>query len=239
MTGIAWPTVLKPKDFGYYLIEADTSGGTAQGGGEQVIFSPGPRWGAAMTLIIRNAEELRAARALATRLKGRAIPAQLPNFDGKRLSWPIQVHEGPVSGSSVSTGVVLKPNVTRNKALDGTIYADPEIPTASEISWTVTVDSAARATTMAVSVDQGAPLLAGQQFGIGERLYQIGTATPVAFPITNITFTPPLRAAAVATTPLKFTRPICLMRCLNLNEELRKLELLTFATLNLEFAEYL
>lgn len=239
MTGVAWSSALKPRDFGYHLIETDVSGGAALAGGEQFVFSPGPRWGASMTLLIQNKEMVLAVRSLRAQLKGRAVPVQLPNFDGKRLSWPVQIHETSVSGSGVSTGVVLTPRVTRNRALDGTIYADPEIPTASEILATVNTNAALRATTLLINKTQGEALIAGQQFGIGERLYEIATITGVAGAVTTVTLTPPLRAAAVATTVVKFTRPICLMRCLNLNEELRKLELMRFATLNLEFAEYL
>lgn len=238
MTTFAWPDVLQPRDFGFYFLDADTSGGVALGGGEQVVFSPGPRWGAAMTVDIRNNDQVRAARGLRTNLRGRANPVALPNFDGQRLSWPIQVFGGK------STGVVLHPGVTRDKTLDGTAYEQPAIPTESEIVATLYADAALRATTADIHVTQGAAPKRGQQFGIGARLYEIGSVGPVAGPtppplVYTVTFWPPLRAAADEDDVVKFTRPTCLMRCMNLNEELRKLEMLRFATLNLEFVEYL
>lgn len=237
MTGIAWPSVLKPQDFGYYPINPDISGGVAPDGSEQVVASPGPRWGAAMTLPVTNKDKVLAVRALRTQLKGRAIPVQLPNFDGKRLSWPEQTFNGN------RTGVILTPGVTRNKALDGTVYEDPEIPDESEIVAELIDPAALRATTITVAVSQGAALVAGQQFGIGEHLYEIGTLTldlsvgEVAH--YTINFAPPVRVFAGASTPVLFTRPYCLMRCMNLNDEMRKLEGLRFATLNLEFSEYI
>lgn len=237
MTGIAWPSVLKPQDFGYYPINPDVSGGVAPDGSEQVVASPGPRWGASMTLPVTNKDKVLAVRALRTQLKGRAIPVQLPNFDGKRLSWPQQTFNGNL------TGVILKPSITRNPQLDGSIYEDPEIPDESEIVAIVDDPAAVRATTIHVGVSQGGSILAGQQFGIGERLYEIATASgfgpgdPVAH--WTLTFQPPLRAALAGGESVLFTRPYCLMRCLNLNDEMRKLEGLRFATLNLEFSEYI
>lgn len=240
MTTFPWPAALKPRDFGYFFLDADQSGGTALGGGEQVVFSPGPRWGAAMTLPVRNKEQLLAIRALRVNLRGRANPIALPNFDGKRLSWPQRF-----TASFEPTGFILKPNNTRDRSLDGTIYEAPEIPDESEISAETVGISAARATTISIRVTQGEPMLAGQQFGIAGRLYEIGSlelgegAGGEGNPYYNVTFLPPMRSAIAAGTTVKFTRPTCLMRCVNLNDELTKLEALTFATLNLEFVEYL
>jgi hypothetical protein len=112
-------------------------------------------------------------------------------------------------------------------------------PGESEILATLAANAALHATTVVVSVSQ---VLPGQQFGIADRLYQIGTVTAGAIVSGvrqhTLTFWPPLRAAATAGAVVQFTRPYCLMRCLNLNAEFRQLELLRFATLNLEFAEY-
>lgn len=246
MTTFSWPAILKPRDFGYFFLDADQSGGAALGGGEQIVFSPGPRWGAAMTLDLRlrESDELLALRALRTNLKGRANPVALPNFDGQRLSWPEEL-----TADGNPTGVILHPGVTRDKALDGTLYADPEIPTESEIAATVKTDAALRATTVAIDISQGGLILAGQQFGtLDKRLYEIGTIVSRVGTVTTVTIMPPLRAASAGETvlggpgsgdQLSFTRPTCLMRCMNLNDELRKLEVLRFATLNLEFVEYL
>lgn len=233
MTTFPWPAELKPRDFGYFFLDVDQSGGAALGGGEQVVFSPGPRWGAAMTLPIRNKEQLLAARALRTNLQGRSNSIALPNFDGKRVSWPQRFTAG-----GKPTGVIATPNVTRNRQLDGTAYEDPEIPAESEIEAEVVGITAARATTISIAVTQGEDPLAGQQFGIAGRLYEMGSVVAVSNHF-NVTFLPPLRGAVADGTTVKFTRPTNLMRCVNLNEELTKLEAMVFATLNLEFVEYL
>lgn len=237
ITPVNWPSILRPQDFGYYPVNFDVSGGAAADGSEQVVASAGPSWRASMTLPVMSDPEVLALRALRTKTKGRAIPVRLPNFDGRRLSWPQQFVDGD------ATGLILYPGVTRNKALDGTIYEDPEIPDESEIVATVDDPAAIGATTIAVGVSQGSALVAGQQFGIGGRLYEIGSLTldlsegEVAH--YTINFSPPLRLAAEADDVVKFTRPFCLMRIVNLNEEMKKLEFMRFATLNLEFQEYI
>lgn len=239
ITPIDWPDVLRPRDFGFFLQNFDVSGGAAPDGTEQFVSSAGPRWGAAMTLDINTTEKVLAVRALRVNTKGRAIPVKLPNFDGRRVSWPVQTF------NSNSTGVVLSPNKTRNKNLDGTDFEDPEIPDESEIEAVVTDIALLRATSMTITVSQGGAILAGQQFGIGTRLYEIGTVQPDGAPggtgagDYDVTFLPPLRAGVSAGATVLFTRPTCQMRIMNLNDELRKLDTLRFATLNLEFSEYI
>lgn len=228
MPAFAWPDDLKPTAFGYHHIDADMSGGAAMGGGEQFVFSPGPRWGASVTLQIRNSTEVLAIRALRAQLRGRANFVNLPNFDGKRLSWPINDH-----------GIVLTPRVTRNTSLDGTAYEDPEIPDDSEIEAELFADADARAVSVRIRVLQGGQIKAGQQFGIAARLYEIAEITDISGLTSTCSIWPPLRQAWDALTVVKFTRPVCAMRCMNLNEELTKLEMLRFATLNLQFQEYL
>ena len=233
MVNITWPDKLKPASFGYYHIDADTSGGVSLGGAEQVVVSPGPRWGASMSLPIFDIEGVLEMRALRSQLKGRANPAILPNFDGQRLSWPVDA----------ATSLVLTPRVAHELAgtlgLEGTPYAGPEIPAAAQINATMAA-ATLRATTVAITLTQGGPILAGQQFGIGfQRLYEIGKIVSVVGAVTTVNIWPPLRAAATAGTVVQFMRPKCLMRCLNLDDETRQLELLRFATLNLDFVEYL
>lgn len=234
-TPVDWPTILKPTDFGYSLVDVDVSGGQAIGSGEQFIASAGPRWSASMTLAIRNDEQALALRALSVQLKGRAVPVKLPNFDGRRLSWPPYL-----TSDGKPTGVLLHPGNTRNPILDDTVYEDPPIPASSEIIAAVNVNAALRATSVAIKVTQGGDIVPGQQFGIGDCLYEIGTvlATIGPPPVYTCTILPPLRAAAASLTPVKFTRPYALMRCMNLAEEFRRLDLLRFANLTLEFAEF-
>lgn len=237
ITPIDWPPLLRPTDFGYHPVNFDVSGGAAPDGSEQIVASPSPSWRASMTLSVQRKEEVLALRALRTQTKGRAIPVLLPNFDGQRLSWPPQMFNG------APTGIVLSPDAARDPRLDGTAYADPEIPDESEIVAKLDADAALRATTIAIVVSQGGEILPGQQFGIAQRLHELGTVvtgdTDGDGTHYTVTFQPPLRAAASDGDDVLFTRPLCLMRCLNLNDEMKKLELLRFATLNLEFAEYI
>lgn len=232
MASIAWPSVLKPSAFGFSYLDFDRSGGTGLGGGEQFVFSPGARWGASMRLPIRNKDQVLAVRALRSQLQGKANAAILPNFDGQRLSWPVEA----------ATGRILTPRVAQylegTLGLDGTIYAPAAIPAAAQINATVQTTAAINATSIIISMTQGGPILAGQQFGIGQRLYEIATVDLVAGANTTVTFKPPLRAAATAGTAVLFTRPFCLMRCLNLDEQTKSLDLLRFAELDLDFVEY-
>jgi hypothetical protein len=228
MTGLAWPTILQPSDFGFALADVDTSGGLAVGGGEQFVVSAGPRWTASMTLRIRNSDQVLALRALRSGLHGRAVAVQLPNFDDMRLPWPVS----PIYGR-------LSPYYTRDRGLDGTAYEEPAIPTESAITATVNADALIRATTLAINKTQGGTIRAGHQFGIGERLYEIISVVSTVGAVTTVTISPPLRAAHAAGITVKFTNAICLMRCLNLNDQSRLLVGRKFATLGLEFLEYI
>lgn len=233
MVNVAWPASLKPSDFGFFHMESDTSGGRSMSGGEQFIASPGARWGATMRLPIRGDADVLTVRALRSKLQGRANPAVLPNFDGKRLSWPVEA----------ATSRVLTPRIAQQLegtyGLDGTPYAGLEIPTAAQINATMAA-AEVRATQVAITLTQGEPLKEGQQFGIAsQRLYEISEIVSVVGAVTTVKIWPPLRAAATAGTVVQFTRAWCLMRCENLSDELRALEALRFATLNLQFVEYL
>ena len=233
MANVAWPAALKPSDFGFFHMESDTSGGRSMGGGEQFIASPGPRWGASMTLPIRGDADVLTVRALRSKLQGRANPAILPNFDGRRLSLPIEA----------GTSRVLTPKVAHQLAgtygLDGTPYAGPVIPAAAQINATMAA-AAVRATQVAITLTQGGALKEGQQFGIAsQRLYEISEIVSVVGAVTTVKIWPPLRAAATAGTVVQFSRAWCLMRCMNMSDQLGALEMLRFATLNLQFVEYL
>jgi hypothetical protein len=233
MAIVAWPDVLRPTSFGYYHLDSDVSGGRSVGGGEQFIASPGPRWGASMALPIHYDEQVLAVRALRSKLQGRANPVVLPNFDGRRVSWPVEA----------GTGRVLTPRTASQLVgtygLEGTAYAGAEIPPAAEINATVQTSVALRAVQMVINVAQGGPIKEGQQFGFAARLHEISEIVSLAGTVATVKFWPPLRNAAPAGTILEFTRPKCLMRCVNMGEELGALEMLRWADLNLQFVEYL
>lgn len=229
ITPIDWPAVLKPQSFGYFPIHFDISGGAAPDGTEQFVSSPGPSWGASMILLVRSNAELLALRALRMQTRGRAIPVNLPNFDGQRLSWPLHPQ----------TGEARHPGRTRDRRLDGTPFENPEIPAESEIIAELSASAALRATTIGINITQGGALVPGQQFQLGASFCEIATIASVAGSITTVTFQPPLRASASAGDAIIFTTPTHPMRIMNLNEAFREVELLRFVPpLSLEFAEF-
>jgi hypothetical protein len=214
-------------------MDADVSGGASLGGAEQFVASAGSRWGASMTLPIFDNEGVLAMRALRSKLDGRANPVVLPNFDAQRQSWPIEAE----------TGRVLTPRVAHwldgTRGLDGTPYAGEEIPDRAQIAGTVTSTAALGATQVSITMTLGGPLKEGQQFGVfGLRIHEISEIVSVSGAVTVVQFRPRFRSVVAAGTAINFTRPRCLMRCLNLNDESRRLELMRFATLDLEFVEY-
>jgi hypothetical protein len=241
MTNVPWPADLKPSDFGYSYQSFDVSGGMTLAGNEQFVASPGPRWGASMVVPIRSYAHVLSVRTLRSQLQGRTNPVLLPNFDQVRVSWPVEA----------ATGRILTPRVARRidgtYALDNTSYAGPAIPTTAQIVAKVHPAALVRATQLTIRVSKGGPVLAGQQFGItsgggANRLYEIASVdtTTVVGADTDytITFKPPLRAAAADNATVSFTQPVCLMRCMNLDEQTRMFSGLRFATLSLEFMEY-
>lgn len=233
MSDYAWPSDLKPISWGFWPENADRSGGVTMAGGEQVVTSPGGRWRASGLFAVRTKAQVLALRALALNAQGRANNILVPGFDGRRLSWPLEAYNGEL------TGRILTPGVTRRRQLDGTIYEDPEIPAASAIHATVNTNAAIRATTLLINRTQGAAFVAGQFFGIGTRLYGIASIAGVAGAVTTCVIWPPLRAAATATTPVLFTRPVCVMRLADPQGLLKELQLLSFADLQVEFVEVL
>lgn len=227
MTNYAWPSGLKPRDFGFWPENMDRSGGPSMAGGEQVVSSPGGRWRAAGMFSVRNDDQVLALRALALKLKGRANNILVPAFDGRRVSWPVDA----------DTGVVLHPGNTRHKRLDGTQFEDPEIPAASEIIATVSAVAGVRATTLSITKTQGGAFREGQFFGLGSRLYGIETILDVAGSVTTCTIWPPLRVSASAGDSVLVTRPACIMRLADPTGLLKELQLLRFADLQVEFVE--
>lgn len=233
MADVAW-ALPNPRSGGFWLENPSRSGGVAFNGSEQNVFSLAMRWRARWTVSIRTKAEVLAARAMFAQLQGKAGTLLVPFFDGKRASWPI---EFVVAGS---TGVVLSPGVTRRRELDGTIFEDPEIPTASEIISTVSSNAANRATTIDVEFEQGGPPVAGQYFGLGgNRGYLIHTVTgPASGDVYTLSFFPPLRAAVLSGATVNWTRPVCVMRQTTDDQGIGELEGLRFADLTIDLVEY-
>ena len=169
MVNVPWPAKLQPQSFHYFHIDADVSGGASLGGNEQFVASPGSRWGAVHELPIFDNEGVLAMRALRTQFEGGANPVILPNFDGQRQCWPVEP----------GTDRVLTPRVAhwlrrhtrpRRHGLCRRGHTDR-----AEITGTVTTAAALDATQIVITMTQGGPIKAGQQFGYSALvLYEIG-----------------------------------------------------------------
>lgn len=218
--------MLRPTSGGFWLENPSRSGGVALNGSEQTIVSPAARWRAAWIVPITEDDQVLAARAFADALAGKANAALVPTFDGLRLSWPVDGY-----------GRVLHPGTTRRRQLDGTAFADPAIPAASEILATVNANAGLNATQIAINVTQGEPLKAGQFFGIGERLHRIKALVGAAGTVQSVAIVPPLRAAAPAGTVVRITRPVCRMKQVADDGGIGTLDMLRFADVTLEFRE--
>lgn len=79
-------------------------------------------------------------------------------------------------------------------------------------SVTLTGAVSVRAVSANVAINYGGPLLPGQHFTIGERLYRLRTVVYTTETTAAITFRPPLREAASEGTFLDFDEPRCRMR---------------------------
>jgi hypothetical protein len=79
---------------------------------------------------------------------------------------------------------------------------------------------------------------AGTQFGAAsQRIYEIEESYLVGA-VRHLKIWPPLRRAVAIGNVLQFTNAVCLMRCMNMSEQLQALTDLRFTTLELEFEEY-
>jgi hypothetical protein len=123
MVNVAWPAIFSPTHFHLYHIDQDRSGGVSLGGGEQIVASPGARWGAKMTLLIWNTEQLLAIRAFRSALKGRVNPVLLPSFDRHHLPIPNPVATFQAAFAIGSTTVTATFTSGGVDEFAGTIFA--------------------------------------------------------------------------------------------------------------------
>lgn len=178
--------------------------------------------------MVRTEEHVRLARWMFASLQGRANSVWLPAFEWGRLPWPVDAY-----------GRTLSPSFTRNPKLDGTIYEDPAVPTESAVNATVQTTAALRATQIAINFTQGGPLLHGHFFGIGERLHVVTDVVSQVGSVQTVTFWPPLRAQATATTAVRVTDPVCKMRLTSDDQSLKGLGPIPVADVPLQWREVL
>lgn len=226
MADVTW-FLPKPSSGGYWLENPARSGGISFAGSEQTVVSMAQRWKCQWNISIRNTAQMLEARAFFGLANGRAGNILVPDFNAKGANWPLDAY-----------GRMLVPSRVRRRDLDGTIYADPEIPTASAIVARMNAAAALRATTVSIEVTQGSTLKRGQHFSLGgNRLYRINALTGPASGVYTCQIMPPLRAAAALHDAVNLSQPICLMQQDSDEQGLKALDVMQFTDLQLDFVE--
>lgn len=198
-----FPSLLRPigSPPRFFPEHQSRSGGAALNGTEQTVASGAERWHCRGAWLARGKDAILQVEAFLAAMDGRSNEAIVPAFSGRLVNWPVDAF-----------GRVLHPGFTRRDELDGTAYADPEIPTASAVNATLNANAALRAVQIAINMTQGSAIRAGQYFTIANRLYRIRTIVSVVGSVTTLTFRPTLRAAALSGAAVIFTRPVCTMK---------------------------
>lgn len=227
---VTWPSLSPPTaPLRFTLQNPSRSGGVALNGMEQTVASGAERWRAYGAFNVFGKAAMLQFDAFLTEMLGRAGETEVPTFSGRLANWPLELHLGQ------ETGRVLHPGITRRKELDGTVYEDPEVPAASEIIAQTVSSAALGATSITIIISQGSPLVAGQLFGIDDRLYRAYSVTPSGSNLV-VSFRPKLRVAVASATTVKLSRPVCLMKLAS-DDEGRELGTLRGGVVGLEFIE--
>lgn len=223
---LTFPAGLRPIGGGFANFAKTISGGQSMSGIEQVSSSMNDRWTAAYTFKISNTNDLLPLRAFILSMRGRANTVGLPAFDNNRAPW------------AVVKGIRQTPKIRRDRALDGTPYADPANFNDTLIVASLTAAAAAMATQASIAISVGTAPQPGHLFGLGNRLYSILSVTgagPYAVEIW-----PSLRFAAAAGANVSFTSALCEMRFASDTEgasALMGLSALRFGSVTLNFDE--
>lgn len=219
-----FPAGLIPSAVLFDIENVSRSGGVSTNGMEQVVGSGVGRWTARLADIrIRTNAQILTWRAFKHGLRGRAGTILVSPYDGKRTNWPVDEY-----------GRVLHPGFTRRRQLDGTIYEDPEIPTASQVNATFAANAAARATTVQITVAQGSAIKAGQYFSPSAGRLHVVTAVLSA---TSFSIEPPLRQAVSLGQAVNFTRPTCEMRLASDDSGSLDIQIARFGIVSLDLVE--
>jgi hypothetical protein len=97
---------------------------------------------------------------------------------------------------------------------------------------------AIRATTLAISLTQGSPLLYGQYVSIAKHLYILRWPVSVVGSVYTFEIRPPLRAAAAGGAVVEVVNPTCEMRLASDDMVRLDLDLFRFGEVSLGFSEY-
>ncbi|PRA54070.1 hypothetical protein CQ062_13460 [Ochrobactrum sp. MYb68] len=198
------------------------SGGTAINGFSQVVASDAGIWKATFDqVVIRNAQQVKAWRAIRAHTEGRLRPILICLCEGRRRPLP------PGVGPS-------------NPALphsDEAFFADDSGYITGLIGIKTSASAALRATTLVLSKQSSADLEPGQRFSIGERLYEIRKVVSQSNSSATVNIWPPLREAIHSGSDVEFDRPVLRVRLETDAEMDLMLELNRFGSPTVNFVE--
>lgn len=220
---VTWPTTLPFQSVMFARKNLSRSGGLTLSGIEQVVQSSMDFWEASVSLKIRKGSQALAYRAMQAQNWGRTgewiipvctnfhVPATPPPADFSWADdWADDFSNGPIPP-------IIPPGegaLTTVEALKG-----DRILTFQFIDTTFIPEP-------------------GMYFSIGNRLYLIGTVGYAGIIRTyTATFVPALRADADVETVVEFSRPRCLMKLTSDDTGKMDLDMLRFATIQLNFVE--
>jgi hypothetical protein len=224
---LTFPTALRPVGGGFAQNVKSISGGQSLSGFEQVSSSVSDRWQASYKFPVNRNDRVLALRAFILSMRGRANTVALPMFDNRRAPWAVNQY-----------GITQTPAVRRNRALDGTAFADASNFNDTLIIASLSASAAVLATSVSIGMTLGSAPKPGHFFSIGARGYSILSVSGSGPYIVEIW--PWLRVAATAGVTVNFTSPVCEMRFASDNEGaevLKGLDLFKFGSLTLNFDE--
>jgi hypothetical protein len=220
-----WPAQLRPANLRLALVNSSISGGRSATGREQVVQGPGGIWSLRYSgVYVRNAEQIRAIRALEARLDGRAGLLRLPVYDCFRTRG--------FFGDPANAGFRHVPHSDGASFSDTTYYRQ----SGSGAAITLTANAALNATTLAIAWND-LPPTEGLHFSIGDNLYRIARLQPSGIGAGTITIRPWLRTAASSGAALNFATPRVLMRLAQDDGLALDLQLWRRDTLTIDFEE--
>lgn len=198
----AWPTLLLPaKDVAWTPRQMVRTVPVATDGFYQPRRSTdmGGKWELTMSGVwLRRGHMIKLARALRVIANGGLTPFVVRTCETKFAPW--------LDGA----GYHLVPHSDDTPFSDSSLYLGEGI---SVESYGVT---ASGATSLVVTLSESAPFTGGEAFSVvhetmGERRYEVGSASAVASNRQTLTFWPPLREALADDTALNLAFPGCLM----------------------------
>ncbi|CAN7516387.1 hypothetical protein [Brucella pseudogrignonensis] len=220
---ILWPcSVLTPRNRLVDPAYRSVSGGTAINGFSQVVSSDAGIWKATFDqVVIRNAQQVKAWRAIRAHTEGRLRPVLICLCEGRRRPLP------PGVGPS-------------NPALphsDEAFFADDSGYVTRLVGIRTSSSAALRATTLILSKQTSVDLEPGQRFSIGERLYEIRKIVSQSNSSATVNIWPPLREAVPSGSDVEFDRPVLRVRLETDAEMDLMLELNRFGSPTVNFVE--